>query len=206
VSVPWPHGDPRAVAQAIVADPRFHGSTTSAAVPSTLWERALRWIGARLHDLFAAVGHVLGTRSPLNLAVGILVLLVAAAGIVALIVLVARLPGRRHAAAAAGTRPLPYAPTSAELIALAHAAARAERWHEAASALARAALRALDERGRLRFDPARTPGEARRVLHDPTFDAFEREATTALFAAGAATPERYARLRAAYAGAFGEPV
>jgi hypothetical protein len=38
------------------------------------------------------------------------------------------------------------------------------------------------------------------------FDAFEREATTALFAAGAATPERFARLRAAYAATFGEAI
>jgi len=85
-------------------------------------------------------------------------------------------------------------------------AARAERWHDAASALARAALRTLDERERLRFDPARTPGEARRLLRDPAFDAFEREATTALFAAHAATAERFARLRDTYARAFGDTV
>jgi hypothetical protein len=66
-------------------------------------------------------------------------------------------------------------------------------------------LLALDETGRLRFDAARTAGEARRLLGDPRFDAFEREATAALFAAGAATPERVGRLRAAYAQTFGVP-
>ena len=96
--------------------------------------------------------------------------------------------------------------SSAHLLALARSAAREERWHDAASALVRAALRTLDERGRLRFDPSRTAGEARRLLRDPAFDTFEREATTTLFADGAATPERFGRLDAAYDAAFGEPV
>jgi hypothetical protein len=94
--------------------------------------------------------------------------------------------------------------TSAELLALALRAAREERWHDAASALVRAALRVLDERGRLPFDPARTPGEASRLLRDPAFDAFESEAMTALFAQDAATRERFVRLQAAYADAFGD--
>jgi hypothetical protein len=153
-----------------------------------------------------AIGHVLGTRSPLNLTIGIVVLGLAAAACVYAYIRFMRLPSRRHRAAAPRPVPLPGAASSAQLLALARAAARDERWHEAASALARAALRSLDERERLRFDAARTPGEARRLLHDPAFDAFEREATTALFAAGAATPERFSRLRETYAAAFGDTV
>jgi hypothetical protein len=116
-----------------------------------------------------------------------------------------RLPARRQRASHTSVA-LAGAVTSGELVALALAAGRDERWQDAASALARAALHALDERGRLRFDPARTPGEARRLLRDAAFDAFEREATTALFAEHAATRERFARLRATYADAFGERV
>jgi hypothetical protein len=201
----WPHGDPRDVARAIVADPRFHGTTSDRAPAPGFIDRIFAWLGERLADLLRAIGHALGSRTPLNVAIGAGVLLIAAAGLAFLVVRFVRLPARRRRQSPASLA-LERACTSAELIAQACAAASAERWHDAASALVRAALHALDERGRLRFDPARTPGEARRLLHDAAFDAFEREATTALFAAGAATPERFARLRATYAAAFGDPV
>jgi hypothetical protein len=201
----WPHGDPRDVARAIVADPRFHGLTSDAAPAPSLIERIFTWLGQRLEPLVRAIGHVLGARTPLNVAIGVIVLVVAAAALVFLIVRFVRWPARRRRPVPASI-PLERALTSAELIAQARAAARAERWHAAASALARAALHALDERGRLRFDPARTPGEVRRLLNDAAFDAFEREASTALFAAGAATPERFDRLRATYAAAFGDAI
>jgi hypothetical protein len=205
VNASWPHGDPRALAQAIVADPRFAGSTSSSAPQPNVFDQILHWIGDRLGQVFHAIGQVLGTRSPLNLTIGGLVLAVAAAACIYAAVRFMRLPSRRHRSAPPPV-PLAHAASSAELLALARTAARDERWHDAASALARAALRTLDERERLRFDPARTPGEARRLLRDPAFDAFEREATTALFAAHAATPERFARLRETYAAAFGDAV
>ena len=200
----WPHGDPRDVARAIVAGPRYRGSTSADAPPPNVFEQLLMWIGARLSDLIHAIGHVLGSRSPVNVAVGVLVLVLAAAALVFLIARFVRLPSRRHRPAAANV-PLEPAATSRDLAAQALAAARGERWHDAASFLARAALHALDEGGRLRFDPARTPGEARRLLRDAAFDAFEREATTALFAADGATRERFERVRATYAAAFAEP-
>lgn len=203
MNVVWPHGDPRDVARAIVADPRFHGTTSDGTPQPNFLDRVLAWLGQRLVELLRAIGHALGAQTPLSVVIGTAVLVAAAVGVVVLVVWFVRRPGRRQAAPGRQVR-LERAPTSAELFAQALAAARAERWHAAASLLVRAALHALDERGRLRFDPARTPGEARRLLHDAAFDAFEREATTALFAAGAATPDRFARLRAAYAAAFGE--
>jgi hypothetical protein len=201
----WPHGDPRDVARAIVADPRFHGSTSNGAPAPSLIDRIFAWLGERLGDLVRAIGHVLGLRTPLNVAIGVAVLVVALAGLAFLIIRFVRLPARRRRPVTASIA-LERELTSAELIAQALAAARAERWHAAASALARAALHALDECGRLRFDPARTPGEVRRLLNDAAFDAFEREATTALFAAGAASAESFARLRTTYAAAFGNPI
>jgi hypothetical protein len=200
----WPHGDPRAVARAIVADPRFHGTTTTDAAQPNLFDRFLAWLGERLGELLRAIGHVIGAQTPLNMFIGAVVLVAAAVGVVVLIVWFVRRPWRGHGVALVRSVPLEETPTSSELFAQALAAALAERWHAAASLLVRAALHALDERGRLRFEPARTPGEARRLLHDAAFDAFEREATTALFAAGAATPDRFARLRATYAATFGE--
>ncbi len=201
----WPHGDPRDVARAILADPRFHGTTANGVPAPNVLDRILMWAGERLGDLLRTIGHALGAPTPWNVAIGTVVLVLAAGGIVYLIVRFVRVPARPKRHTPEGSA-LDRTQTSAELIALALAAARADRWHDAASALARGALHALDERGRLRFDPARTPGEARRLLRDAAFDAFEREATTALFGAGAATPERFARMRAAYAATFGEAI
>jgi hypothetical protein len=205
MNVPWPHGDPRDVARAIVADPRFHGTTADSAPAAGLIDRIFMWLNERLMDLIRAIGHVLGSRTPLNVAIGFAVIVAAVALIAFLLVRFVRLPARRRNEAAASIA-FERTLTSAGLVAQARVAARDERWHDAASLLVRAALHALDEAGRLRFDPARTPGEARRLLGDPAFEAFEREATLALFAAHAATPDRFARLRATYAAAFGEPV
>jgi len=205
VNAVWPHGDPRDVVRAIEADPRFHGTTSGTLAAPNLLDRIVAWCAARLLDLLHAIGHALGTRTPLNVAIGFIVVALIAVTAIALAVRFARLPSRR-ARAPMAIVPTAEAVTSADLIRAARAAARDERWHDAASALARAALHALDERGRLRFDPSRTPAEARRLLHDAAFEAFEREATTALFAANAATAERFARLRAAFSAAFGERV
>jgi hypothetical protein len=86
----------------------------------------------------------------------------------------------------------------AEWLARAAAAAREERWRDAAAALVQAAFAALDESGRLPYDAARTPSEARRALGDPAFDGFARDADLALFASSSATAERYERMRTAF--------
>jgi hypothetical protein len=203
VSAGWPAGDPRDVARAIAHEPRFRGDTAPVAAGPTLLERLFGWIGDRLHDLVRGIDHVLGPANALSGVLAVVLVLAVIAGAIALFVRVARLRGREARPVARETTVLEPALTSAQLLELARRYARDERWHDAASALVRAALLALDETGRLRFDAARTAGEARRLLGDPGFDAFEREATAALFAAGAATAERVARLRAAYAQTFG---
>ena len=151
------------------------------------------------------IDHLLGPANALSGVLAVVLVLAAITGAIVLFVRIARLRGREHRPITQAATVLETAFTSAQLLELARRYARGERWHDAASALLRAALLALDETGRLRFDAARTAGEARRLLGDPRFDAFEREATAALFAAGAATAERVARLRAAYAQAFGGP-
>ncbi|HTD36799.1 MAG TPA: DUF4129 domain-containing protein, partial [Candidatus Limnocylindrales bacterium] len=60
------------------------------------------------------------------------------------------------------------------------------------------AQRALDERGRVRFDPARTPGEWRRAVRDPSFDALARDAVIALFGDRGADAALVTRMREAY--------
>jgi hypothetical protein len=205
VSAGWPAGDPRDVARAIVHEPRFRGDTAPAAAGPTLLERLLTWIGDRLSDVLRGIDHVLGPANALSRVLEVVLVLAAIAGGIALLVRFARLRGREPRPVAPTATALATALTSAQLLELARRYVRDERWHDAASALVRAALRALDESGRLRFDAARTAGEARQLLGDPRFDAFELEATAALFAAGAATAERVARLRAAYAQTFGVP-
>ena len=202
----WPHGDPQTVARAILADPRYRGTTSSDVGGPDPLSQFITWIGERIAALMHSIGRVLGMHSAANSAIALVVFGCILAGLAFLAYRFLLLPGRRAAPARAGLVALDDHLSSAALLAVARAAARDERWHDAASALAQAALRVLDERGRLRYDPARTPGEACRLLHDPAFDAFEREATTALFAEGAATAERFAVLRAAFATAFGEAV
>ena len=60
------------------------------------------------------------------------------------------------------------------------------------------ALRALDERGRVRYDAARTPGEWRRAVRDPAFDALARDAVVALFGNRGADAALVARMRESY--------
>ena len=77
-------------------------------------------------------------------------------------------------------------------------AAAAGRHHEAAALLWASALRALDERGRVRFDAARTPGEWRRAVRDPAFDGLSRDAVVALFGDRDVDAALVARMRSAY--------
>jgi hypothetical protein len=205
VSAGWPAGDPRDVARAIVREPRFRGDTVSAAPGPTLLARLFSWIGDRLHDLVRGIDHALGPANAIGSVLAVVLVLAVIVGAIVLLARILRLRGRAHRPVRPAAQLLEPALTSAQLLERAHRYARDERWHDAASALVRAALLALDETGRLRFDAARTAGEARRLLGDPRFDAFEREATAALFAAGAATPERVGRLRASYAQTFGVP-
>jgi hypothetical protein len=68
------------------------------------------------------------------------------------------------------------------------------------------AVRALDERGRLPYDPARTPGEYRRLVRDPVFDAFAVDAVTAVFAADEPGVDLYERMYGSYDRFFAQPL
>ncbi|HEY6236828.1 MAG TPA: hypothetical protein VIW69_17135, partial [Candidatus Elarobacter sp.] len=57
---------------------------------------------------------------------------------------------------------------------------------------------ALDERGRVRYDAARTPGEWRRMVRDPAFDALARDAVVALFGNRGADAALVTRMRESY--------
>lgn len=194
---PWPHGDPRAVAQRIVADAHYQLAPQKPGAKS--W---LDLLGDALGDLWrrlmAPLGHLLGNKT-LTSVIGLAVL---GALLVFLAVVVARFAGRLHARPPARARSGAYAlgddADARTLFARALAAAAEGRHHEAAALLWASALRALDERGRVRYDAARTPGEWRRAVRDPAFDALARDAVVALFGNRGADAALVARMRESY--------
>ena len=202
---PWAHGDPRAVAHEILADPRYHAVNRPAAKSlwDLFWEAVARWLDALVRGL-----HISGAgNAGIALVLGYVALAVVVAGI--LIVLAMLLPhGRRFRAfrgrqAAARGTPLADAGPAAMLRARAREAAAAGRYREAAGLFWISALHALDELGRVRFDPARTPGEWRRAVREPAFDGLTRDAVFALFGDREPDASLVARMDAVYDAAVG---
>ncbi|HTD34804.1 MAG TPA: hypothetical protein VK665_14140 [Candidatus Elarobacter sp.] len=194
----WPHGDPRELVRAVLADPRFQRAAAHPAQKSLL-QRVLDY----LHDLWAKLTeplrHITGSTKATQI-IGIMVLVVVIAG---LAFVAARYAGRVRwrplgRAKRPGAEILGTEADARTLRERALAAAAAGRHHEAAALLWASALRALDERGRVRFDPARTPGEWRSAVRDPSFDAFARDAVIALFGTAGADAALVARMREAY--------
>jgi hypothetical protein len=196
VNATWPHGDPRGVAKLILADRRYHAASQPA--PKTLWD--LLWNAVRKwwNDLFAPLGHVFGNELVTEF-VGLAVLTVALAFLAFVAYRFARpyLRERRASTRAAATA-LAHDGDAAALRGRALAAANEGRYHDAAALLWASALRALDEAGRVRYDAARTPGEWRREVRDPAFDAFARDAVVALFGDRSADEALFARMRRTY--------
>ncbi|GAC1404885.1 MAG: hypothetical protein NVSMB64_08810 [Candidatus Velthaea sp.] len=196
----WPQGDPRDLARAIVADPRYTGITSATKPEPTVWDRVLAWIGERLGDIFGAIGHVLGAKTPWNVLIGALVI---ATLVLAVAYLIFRL-GIRFATARTAPRTSPShgalagERSAADLRAAALAAAQAGRYRDAAGLLFVSALRALDEAGRIAYDPARPAGEFGRLVRDPVFAALAGEAVVALFGAAEPRADTFERMTGTY--------
>jgi hypothetical protein len=197
VTVNWPHGDPRTLAKTILADRRYHAAPQTAA-PKTVWDLIWEALRKWWHDLTAPLGGVLGNDLVTEF-VGVMVLAVALAFFAFVAYRFARpYLGTRRARARAAATALAQDGDAAALRARALAAANEGRYHDAAALLWASALRALDEVGRVRYDPARTPGEWRREVRDPMFDAFARDAVVALFGDRSVDEALVARMRRAY--------
>jgi hypothetical protein len=194
---PWPHGDPRDVAHRILADRRF------AIAPQRPGEKS--WLeiigdalGALWRRLMAPLDHLLGNQS-LTTAIGIAVLVALVAFLIVVVVRFARgRRAKRPARARADAFALGDDADARTLLAHALAAAAQGRHHDAAALLWASALRALDERGRVRYDAARTPGEWRRAVRDPAFDALARDAVVALFGDRGVDAALVTRMRESY--------
>ena len=196
MNAPWVHGDPLAVARAILREPRYRRALAPAAQP-TWWDRFMEWLGTLWHRLAASMQHLRGGERVADV-IGTLVLVAVLCAVVTLAIRYVRrttraAPLRARFAADALDDTL----DAAALRARAKDAAAAGRFRDAAALLWTSALRALDERGRVPYDAARTPGEWRRAVHDPDFDVLARDAVVALFA-GAADAALVARMSDAY--------
>jgi hypothetical protein len=194
---PWSHGDPRAVAHRILTDRQFQLAPQQPGDKS--W---LDLLGDALGDLWrrlmAPLEHLLGNKT-ITSVVGIAVLVVLLVFLGFVVVRFAR--GMRRtprARAHGGAFALGDDADARTLFARALAAAAEGRHHDAAALLWASALRALDERGRVRYDAARTPGEWRRAVRDPAFDALARDAVVALFGNRGADAALVTRMRESY--------
>jgi hypothetical protein len=194
--------DPRVLAREILADPRYQTHEEphqkSFFDPILEWiAHAIAWIANRLNDFFRLVAPSFHGSAPLAKAIAIVILLALVVGTIGLLVLLFRsfMSNKEPADAQSTQIALAVPQTSAELRASALAAAANGNIREAAGLLFLAAVRTLDEIGRLSYDASRTPGEYRRLVRDPAFDSIARDAVVALFATAEPTPALFARMR-----------
>jgi len=192
------------VIRTVLADPRFRGAAQHAGGKS--WSDYLLEALRRFWDwLVQPFRHVVGGATLANI-IGTLVLIAAGMLILFAAAYFARAlqrrarPQRRAAAVA-----LAGEPDSRALLDAALAAAGAGRYRDAAVLLWSSALHALDERGRVRYDASRSPGEWRRAVRDPNFDVLARDAVVALFADRDVDAATVTRMRAAYDGMLAAP-
>jgi hypothetical protein len=198
VNSAWPHGDPRDVVRAVLSDPRFHSGAHGPA-PKQWWDylrEGLQWLFERV---FGSLGRFAGN-DVVTTIVGVIMLVAVMA---LLLVVVMRFADRFGGGTARIRRASDATALDADadartLRARAAAAAAEGRFRDAAALLWLSALRALDESGRVRYDPSRTPGEWRRAVRETAFDALARDATVALFAGDAADAALVARMSTAY--------
>jgi hypothetical protein len=200
----WPHGDPRDVVRAIVADPRYTRGTPAHPAQASWLDLLRDWLGGVARGLLHGIDRALGAGSRFEVAIGLGVL-AAAVGLLGwgsylLARSYARGRGVRVRSGPGSASSEATGADSAMLRAAALAAAKAGRYREAAGRLFLSVLRVLDERGRIAYDAARTPGEYRRLVRDPLFDALAGDAVTAVFAPAEPGAELFARMRGAYEG------
>ncbi|MDB5027224.1 MAG: hypothetical protein JWO66_913 [Candidatus Eremiobacteraeota bacterium] len=196
MSAIWPHGDPRDVVRGVLADPAFGRAAQGPGEKS--WTDYAAEALRKLWDAMTAPLRNLTGNADVTTIVGVIILI---AVLVFLAVVVVRFARRPRAGRAPGGPQAVVFGADADaktLLARALEAAAAGRHHEAAALLWASALRALDERGRVRYDAARTPREWRREVRDPSFDALARDAVVALFGDRGADAALVARMREAY--------
>lgn len=199
-----PH-EPGVLARAILAQPRFRVQTTAAA-SRTWWDLLRHWIGDQWDRLMNAFSHQIKIGPAAGVAIGdvlvvLLVLLVVVAAARLLLTMVAENPGPGGIAINA----LPTHADAAQLFEAAQHAASSGAYAAAIAFAFRAALAALDARGVLRDDPARTVNQCRRDVHARAprfrqpFDVIARAFTAAVYADERVSQAQWNDVERAYA-------
>lgn len=195
--------DPRAVARAILAEPRF-ARAHNAPAQETWWDRVLHWLGDEWDRLARALSHSVHIGTGTSVAAGDLI--IAASAALVIVVLVRLLSQYvRQGAARAGAVPVSGKDSARKLYRQSLAAASSGRYAEAVTLLFRAALAALDVRGVVHDDPSFTVNECRREVGraEPhfaaPFDALARIFSDVLYADAPVGPQTWNEALRAYA-------
>lgn len=187
----WPHGDPDAVIRSILSDPAYAvRAAPGAAREPSLWERFLQWAQDALRPLLEHLSGLLGGSSRVGSFLAYVLIGAAFAGLVVLFVRILR----AYYARTPERSPRPRAVeieeerTCDEWRAFAAECAQRGEYARAIRALFNAALAGLHERALVPFDPARAPGEYRRLVRGaraavaPAFDSLAERFVYASYA------------------------
>jgi hypothetical protein len=194
----------------VLAEPAFRVAPQATAAPpapsllATLWQWFVDHV---LRPLFHPLANALaGSHAavPIGWVLIALSLGLFAFALVRLALAFVRIAPRARGAGERGA-PLAQARSADEWLAAAREAARAGDFGRAIAALFAAALARLDERGIVALDPARTPGEYRRLVRRScapaasAFDELAQRFVRAAYARGAAGPAEFEAAEHAFA-------
>jgi hypothetical protein len=199
-----PPKDPAEVTRRILTQARFR-IYVHAAPRHTWWDAVRQWLSDRwsqLVDAFAHHVHVSRSAGATfgDMLVGVAILIVVVFGVRLFLGI-----AKEGASAGRAGHALPEHTDPGELHAAALDAARNARYAAAIALLFRAALAALDARGVLRDDPARTVNECRADVRahaaalSTAFDSIARAFTAAVYAEDRVSDRAWSDARDAYA-------
>lgn len=185
---PPPRSDVATVTARILAQPAYRVAKTTPAPPQqdTIWVRILKWIVRQFQKLIEALAYAAQGSPALGIVFAVILIGIAVLGLAYVGYRIASgIVIRRESRSVEGD-PLPAETSADELYAAAREAARSGRYAQAIALLFQASLLLFDRSKRIGYDPARTPGEYRRLVRrhaPPAAPAFETLARFFILAA-----------------------
>jgi hypothetical protein len=205
-----PRGDVAAAAAQILAEPAYRAARTgpAPATQKTIWEKILDWIVEQFVRLFSGLAQAAAGVPLLGSVFAIVLIALAVLGLAYVAYRIADGLALRRKTISADGELLPPIATADELHAAAIDAARAGAYARAIALLFHASLLQLDRTNRVEYDPARTPGEYRRLVRAKAppaagdFDALARVFTLAAFADVPVVESDWMSATSSYRGLF----